>query len=252
MLALACGEAESNQPPRSSDEPAPPAPCVQRWSPVADGIEYRSLNCSPSRNLHLVRLDPARVEFAARVGKGGISEAVPAENGWSVAINANFFDHDFRPLGVVVSGGKQLNRMHPVGWESVFFVSAKGEAGIVLPETWPARAADASVAVQAGPRIVVDAKPLKVVPGRPDSRSGVCIDRRGAVILFATPAGSLFNAQEIAGLAASDPALACRNAMLFDGGPSTQLFVASDPPVTVEGDRAVPVILLARLRSVSH
>jgi exopolysaccharide biosynthesis protein len=251
FLALACSDANPRT-TTTSEPPQSPPPCVSEWRAVAAGIEHRTLNCSGARNLHLVRIDPSRAEIAAKVGKGGIAEAVPAEQGWTAAINANFFDHEFRPLGVVISGGKRLNRLHPVEWESVFFVTKKGEAGIVLPADWIERAATAEVAVQAGPRIVVDGKAVKVVPGRPDSRSGVCIDARGAVILFATAAGSVYNAQEMAEVTATDPNLGCRSAMLFDGGPSTQLFVRTEPPVSVEGDKAVPVILLARPRSVSH
>jgi exopolysaccharide biosynthesis protein len=43
--------------------------------------------------------------------------------------------------------------------------------------------------------------------------------------------------------------MGCRDAMLFDGGPSTQLFVGrKGAPVSVEGDRHVPAYLVVKSR----
>lgn len=250
LVAVAC--ADSPAPAETSEETeSVPPPCVADWRPVTPGIDYRTLNCSLDRNLHLVRLDPKRVEIGAVLRGGATAETIAREGGWTVVINANFFDHDFRPLGLVVSGGNQLNRLHPVEWESVFFVTKDSAPRIVLPADWRSVASTATVALQAGPRIVVEGKPLKVVPGRPDSRSGVCIDAASHVVLFVTTAGSLFTALEAADLAAGG-GLGCRNAMLFDGGPSTQLFVGSQPAITLDGDKAVPAFLVARQAPPSH
>ena len=250
VIAFRCGVGAPADDAPLRDRNNDVAPCVQQWQPVGAGIDYRTLNCTADRNLHLVRLDPKRAELGAVIHSGGTAAGVAQSGGWTLAMNANFFGHEFEPLGEVISGGAELHRMQAVKWESIFYVTARGRAGIVLPETWSGVRKTAEVALQAGPRIVVDGAMMRVKPGLPDWRSGVCIDAQHQVIAFVTPQSSQFTPQQIAAIAASD--LRCADAMLFDGGPSAQLFIASTPPVSVEGDKSVPVFFTARQRSVNH
>jgi len=151
---------------------------------------------------------------------------------------------------VVMSGGRELNPPHPVSWQAVFYVTRNGRARIAPVLRWRDLRTGARTAVQAGPRIVVAGEKSRVAPATPNSRAGVCIDSAGRAILFATPPATLFDVTRMVELAArSEKAggLGCRDAMLFDGGPSTQLYAAR-PGGTVEvvGDWHVPAYLAVK------
>lgn len=201
------------------------------------------LNCEPDTgrfDLHLARIDPRRARIDAAVESGGSAASVARSRSASIVVNANFFDERYRPLGLVVAGGQTLTPLHHVSWQSIFSVDRAGSASIVLPEDWISMKTSRVTAVQAGPRLVVAGSEIRVAPARPEPRSGVCIDATGRVILFATPEDAYFDVQELANIAAG--AMGCREAMLFDGGPSVQLFVRGfvDQP----GDPRVPAFLV--------
>ena len=214
------------------------------WTRVANGIEYRMLNCTPSEfDLHLVRVDPrvARIDAVDRPG----STATDLGREYTFALNANFFDEHFRPLGVIVTSGKEVNRPHPVSWQSVFYVDRDGTPGIVPVKQWPGVRESATAAAQCGPRLVVDGEINEVARAEPTWRSGVCIDAEKRVIFFATSPDTELDVHETRTLAARD--LACRDAMLFDGGPSVQMFLRrAEGAVEVEGDKRVPGYVVVR------
>jgi uncharacterized protein YigE (DUF2233 family) len=146
---------------------------------------------------------------------------------------------------VVVTSGKEVNRLHPVGWQAVFFVDRDRTPRIVSKDEWPDVRASALAAVQCGPRLVVDGEKNGVAKGEAAWRSGVCIDPEKRVIFFATPPETELDVHEMVALA-SGP-LGCRDAMLFDGGPSVQLFLRREgKPVVVEGDKRVPAYVVVR------
>ena len=218
--------------------------CVNGWERVATGIEYRTLNCTASGfDLHLVRVDPkiAKIDAVTRPG----STATDLGREFVFAQNANFFDEKNRALGVVVSGGKALNPLHRVTWQSVFFVTGDGTPGIVRARGWPDVRDRAVTAVQCGPRLVVDGERNEVARAEPSARSGVCIDPEARVVFFATPPERELDVHETAALAAGP--LSCRDAMLFDGGPSTQMFLRREGgALEVRGDERVPAYVVVR------
>lgn len=261
ILFAACARETRTAAPPAADPPPPaaaeakqddpPAACRSEWQRISDGIEYRTLNCTPQRfDLHLVRVDPRRARIGAVIRGGSSAAEIAAKDGWTVAMNANFFDDRYRPLGVVMAGGRELSAPHPVSWQAVFYVTRTGRARIAPVLRWRDLRAGARTAVQAGPRIVVAAEKNRVAQATPDSRSGVCIDKTGQVVLFATPPGTRFDVAQIVDLAArpnKTGGLGCRDAMLFDGGPSTQLYVRRPGgPVEVAGDRHVPAYLVVK------
>lgn len=242
LLCLACARDET------PEEPQPAAStriaCVNDWTAVANGIEYRMLNCTPSKfDLHLVRVDPKVAEIDAVVRPGSTATDLGRE--FTFAVNANFFDERFRPLGAVVTSGKEVNRLHPVSWQSVFFVDSGRTPRIVPMKEWADVRQSAVAAAQCGPRLVIDGEKNQVARAEPSWRSGVCIDPRKRVIFFATPPEAAFDVHEMVALAAGP--LGCRDAMLFDGGPSTQMYLRRQPgPVEVRGDERVPAYVVVR------
>jgi len=265
LLAAACGrEAPARRPvpPPAAvpvSVPAPPVAepkfvCENDWTKVSDGIDYRMLNCSPDRerfDLHLVRIDPKRTRIDAVLRPNSSAQAV-AREGWKVALNANFFDERKRPLGVVMSGGKELNKAHVVSWQSVFYVTKNDRARIAPVLRWKDLRAGARTAAQAGPRIIVAGERNRVARATPSWRTGVCIDGKGRAVLFATPRETLLDVEQMVDLAdrAEDVGgMGCRDAMLFDGGGSTALFIDRGArSVTIPGDRGVPAYLVVKSR----
>lgn len=242
FLALSAACARHDDPPPAARSKAEAA-CVDEWEQAARGVEYRMLNCSASRfDLHLVRVDPqlARIDAVVRPG----STAADLGREVAFAINANFFDEQFRPLGVVVSEGKQVNRAHPVSWQSVFFVDRDRTPHIVPVKEWERVRRSATAAAQCGPRLVVDGEKNQVARAEPTWRSGVCIDPDRRVLFFATPSATVLDVHQTATLAAS---LGCRDAMLFDGGPSTQMYLRRpNGAAEVKGDKRVPAYVVVR------
>lgn len=232
---------------KEPDLDAPRPPCVNGWKRVVAGIDYGTMNCSDGVfDLHLVRVDPQRAHVDAVRRKGTDAEALGSQAGF--ALNANFFDENYAPLGLIVSNGQTVNPLHPVKWQSIFYVTGRGEAGIVPVPEWDEVRDGAITAVQAGPRLTVEGKRNRVARAKPDARSGVCVTRDG-VIFFATTPDRLFDVWQMVDLAVE---LGCRDSMLFDGGPSTQLFVnLPGGPVRVKGDQNVPAFVVGSARDKS-
>jgi uncharacterized protein YigE (DUF2233 family) len=105
------------------------------------------------------------------------------------------------------------------------------------------------MAVQAGPRLVIAGHTNKSLKNNyAAARIGVCIRNNGDLVFFATPQDRKFQITEIAQVARRDEidgGLACREAMLFDGGHSVNFFAeGGDRRISVEGD-PVPVHIFA-------
>jgi len=148
-------------------------------------------------------------------------EVLRAEADAHVAINGTFFDDKDRPLGLLVSGGVTRSPLRTADW-GVLTVDDKGTAALV--HTRDFRASDTiDFAVQCGPRVVIDGTPpsLKLQVAR---RTGVCIQGPQQVALFVVDAPVEANTLA-AWLARPESAggLGCRDAVLLDGGPSSQL-----------------------------
>lgn len=240
FLVISCARAETAEGPRHDPKPKP-VECGQQWTPVANGIDYRTLNCTADRfDLHLVRVDPkvARIDAVVRPGK----TATDLGREYTFAINSNFFDENFRPLGAVVTSGKEVSPLHPVSWQSVFYVDRDRTPHIVPMKEWKDVRGSAIAASQCGPRLVIAAEKNKVAKAEQTWRSGVCIDPEKRVIFFATPPETQLDVHQMVALASG--AMGCRDAMLFDGGPSTQMYLRG--VVNVEGDKRVPAYVVVR------
>jgi hypothetical protein len=254
LLAAACSEGESPARAASSEvssraasrrEPA----CDGGWREVEPGLRHRSLCTGGAATLHQVEVDRARWTLDAVRVAPTTAPAVARDGGATFAINANFFDPDRKPLGVIVSGGKVLQRPHPVSWQSIFYTSPRLKAAIILPKEWPSVRDNAAMAVQAGPRLIAGGRVTGASRGNPSLRSGVCITANDRVIFFVTTMRRLYDVDEMTQLVARSEdrgGLGCREAMLFDGGPSAQMHLAGSG-ISIEGDR-VPAFVVARPR----
>lgn len=175
--------------------------------------------------VHLVRFDPARfgvvVVQARDLGRPGAGAADFRRAAKAVAaVNGGYFDPQLRPLGLLVSGGRELSRLRHVD-QGVFSI-ADGHADLSHVRQWqPPPHLD--FAVECGPRLIVDGKPLTFKPGRA-RRVAIGRDVEGRVVLaVAEGLVSLTEFTELLVRGIGTGGVGLQAALNLDGGSSTML-----------------------------
>lgn len=232
----------------------PRGECPVEWVPMQSGIDYRTIRClgGDELDLHVVRVDTRRWRLNTAVVGGANARTIASQTDAAFVLNANFFDKARKPEGVVVRSGESLQGARSSSWQSIFYVTESGRARIVLPSKWSSVRKNAWMAVQAGPRLVIDGHTntgLRNNYAAP--RAGVCIQWDDDLLFFAMPADRKLHIKEMAKVARRaeiDGGLACKDAMLFDGGHSVNFFVdGTQRDVTINQD-PVPVYVYAQPR----
>jgi len=165
--------------------------------------------------------------------------------GATVAVNGSFFDEFGKPLGLIVSRGIITQPLQKRGntLTAVLFISG-GKPQIVARSDF--KIAGVTAALQAGPRLLKDGVRVSGLEERDaiTRRSGVCIDRRGALIFYAT-------SSRLLGVSLSQlqktliTSFDCVDALNLDGGGSSQLFFRGFPAknieaISLEGQDLIP------------
>ncbi len=231
----------------------PHGECTAKWERVATGIDYRAITClgdEDDLDVHVFRISAEFWKLDVAYAPGGSSARREAEaRDAGFVINASFFERDRTPIGVIVRSGKLVRAPHKSSWQSIFLIDEDGKPHIIPVGRWSTYRDRAQMAVQAGPRVVVNGHTNKVNKGYAAARCGVCIPKHGDLIFFATPQNRKLNAREIGYVARRgeiDGGLNCRESMLFDGGHSTQFYMEGDDKrIRVDGD-PVPVFVFAK------
>jgi len=238
----------------------PPLAATARvWRPLVDGLDYRSDSLEGAL-LHLVRVRLGKLDIdvvdARGPGRDVATAAELVEERRALAgVNGTFFDERNRPLGWLVSDGVEKNPLRDVSWWAALIVRDVGGrrvASIVpTPELlrWPDELRrTVRLAMQVGPRTVVQGAAIKLKPQRA-SRTAACLVDDTTLILVATELGDV-ESNDLARFMAraeSSGGLGCRDGLMFDGGPSTQLRIATDAlKLEVRGGWPVPNALVVR------
>lgn len=194
-----------------------------------------------------------QVVRAADYGKKNATVRTLARESRAVfGINANFFDERGAPLGLVMSRGTLLQRMHQGGstLTGVFAVKRSGAQIVSRRSFDPASVLEA---VQAGPRLLSNGE--RIADLRSTSayarRAGVCIDREQRVLFFTVGAGLIGVTLDQLIEALLHPSVGCHSALNLDGGGSAQMFLGSTgsdvqldvSELYIEGRDPVPVML---------
>jgi uncharacterized protein YigE (DUF2233 family) len=139
-------------------------------------------------------------------------------------INGGYFDEQSRPLGLIVSDGRQVNPLRSADW-GVLLV--RGRRAEIVHTRQVRELEGVQQALQCGPRLVAEGRPLKLKPSAPEPRSAVGLDAAGRLVLAATTHGGLTLAQFAAILARpeAEGGLGLSAALNLDGGPSSQMCV---------------------------
>ena len=207
------------------------------WTTVAPGVEHVRIE---EGAVELVRFDLARyrVEVMVPGAARPMSAAeVRAERRAVLAVNGGFFDTDGRPLGLRLSGKKTVQGLRKrVDW-GVLLCRA-GRASIVHSREYAAAAPDAEVeaALQVGPRVLVAGEVPRLKP-QSSRRTAVAVDASGRTLTVLVTRGRM-GATE---LGQALQRLGFTDALLLDGGPSTQMSVAAGSlKLDVPGGYGVP------------
>ncbi len=215
LLGLSCAAASATgEPPR--------------FSPVAPGIEYASIerrsdDVEPFQ-IHAFKIDLEVAELRL-VSAGGSAarqtvEQIAAPYPAVVAVNASFFDTEGRAIGLAVSDGQLLAAGRRQSWGALVIEGKK--ARIVLGSDIQDYRAYRLI-VQGIPRLVVGGKVQRLKP-QVAVRTAVCAAGSSIAIAVATKVETTDFARFLAD-APEKGGLGCSDALNLDGGPSTQLVV---------------------------
>ena len=204
------------------------------WLPIRAGLEYSSFKVPVDdlgfATLHVFRIDPQyfalRILQAPSQQKLGASVDELAKSSAAVlAVNGGFFSEEHRSIGLLISQGKVLNKLHNTSWWSIFAISKTNQARIISPRFYAENASQLDFAVQAGPRLVINGE-IPEFRDRYADRTALGIAPDGKILLLVTEGSGLL-LQQLAEVFVQDErrgGLGCLDAMALDGGSSTQLF----------------------------
>ncbi len=217
------------------------------WVTLAPGLWYRPWFVERSTESgrtsgHVFRADPRIVRIAvldARREDRSVASATTLrqESGAYLVVNGGFFDERNRPLGLVVSDGRKSSALRKVD-QGVFLLS---DGKPMIQHTRDPLPENLDAALQAGPRLVVSGRPLRLKP-QASQRTCLCLPGDGTLLILVFPdAVSLADLAEALVRLPSEGGLGCWGALNLDGGPSTQLsLVTPEMSLEVEGGWPVP------------
>ncbi|MCB0336241.1 MAG: phosphodiester glycosidase family protein, partial [Bdellovibrionales bacterium] len=184
------------------------------------------------------------------------AKALALKSNAVMTINANFFDENGKPLGLVVSQGIQQQKIHQGGntLTGVFFVTREN-IGIVNRSNFQS---DLVIeAVQAGPRLLASGNKIKGLNKNEirTRRSGVCVDKKKRLIFFITTGFMGITLHQLQEMILT-PDIGCVDALNLDGGGSAQMYLDTQHAsgqskidnITIHGSEPVPVMLALRQR----
>ena len=209
-----------------------PLPLNAEWKGLEPGLDYQKLNPSA----HLFRIQPKQFHLDILLASDYSASALTAEDyklksHALLVINGGFFDELFHSLGLLHRKGQTLRPLRNSLW-GIFLIGTNGPS-IIHSNVW--RPEGASLAIQAGPRLLVDGVIPVFKESGPARRSAVGITKEGWVIIAATD--SPMTLGEWAKTLQSD----CIQALNLDGGGSTQ--ISATLPIlnlNIPGITAVP------------
>lgn len=212
---------------RTRVEASPPV-----WQKIEEGLESATLRCNgppcqSSIRLRILRVDPEkfaiRVIDARALGTDRLEVKEMARKTQALAvINGGFFLPDYRPLGLLVVEGKEVNPLRKTDWG--VFIMQENRPRILHTRDY-AQEKGVTQALQVGPRLVVDGRELRLKK-QVARRSAVGVNGKGQVLLVHTEDTDAY-AQDLARifyLPEKEGGLECTDALTLDGGPSAQMY----------------------------
>jgi hypothetical protein len=228
-------------------------PDASGWINVAQGIDYRQINVSPTDSnalvMHVVRVNPAFAEFRVHYRPTTPPSALEWWNlldGAAVFINGNFFDNQNEAVGMLISDGTVYGASY-VGFGGMFGMST---AGVPRVQSLVQTEGSTDGLIQA-----VQGFPMLVEPGGaiaktgenfdvPARRTAIGQDFSGNILIFST---GLLGEMSLRDLQTwlHDSDLGVAVAFNLDGGKSSSLLVRfdEDDTIFIPSLVSIPVVL---------
>lgn len=223
------------------------------WRALDDGLAYAKIFHNEGTEetprlttLHAFQIDPKKCRIDVITSnedkKYGepISDIVRRSRAL-IGINGGFFTPEHKSIGLLIKSGKKINPMHYTSWWSIFGI--RGDTPIILPQ-WQMKSTDGfTMALQAGPRLVVNGHVPKLKNRKNTARSAIGITQAGQVIIVVTEGAgiSLTDLAQIMSRNRFINGLDCPNAMALDGGRSSQLYArVGNLSLSVDGFSRIP------------
>jgi len=171
-------------------------------------------------NLHLFEFKIVRPATGKAASVATMLERTKALAG----INGSFFFEDLSPMGLLISEGVQSNGLRKVDWGVFVVHKANKRAQLINTQQWK-NGQNVEFAIQTGPRLVVDGKPLTFKDSMA-RRSALCVLDDHTVVMLATENAVLMRDLAVF-LSQPVPSggMGCRQALNLDGGSSTHLVI---------------------------
>jgi len=208
---------------------------IPSWGAAANfrslesGLEYAQLRPSEqsSTQLHVLRLDLKKIQVRVLDARDYQKTSMTApgfaeKSGALAAINANFFDDQHQPLGLVLQNGKLKKNPQKTSWFAALLL--QGTQARILKIATKEETQGADEGIQSGPRLVI-AGAVPKLKAESSPKSAVGLDRKGRLYVVASEGG--MDIQDLANFLAlpeKKGGLGLWNALNLDGGSSTQFF----------------------------
>ena len=219
------------------------------WNTVAPGLTYAHITLNQDttqtpKELIYVSIDPKKFKFQIYQNsdpkKSKTLKTIQEETKSMLAFNGSFFDANFKPLGLLISSGKELHPISPSELSNgIFTIDKNGDSELTsLQNSEENKQIEPDFAIQNGP-ILLNQKGKIMFPketGKTASRTLIGKDKNGNVIVIVLHQ-SLFQANntmtlfEIANLLKNAPELkdfGLTSVLNLDGGPSTGIFINNE------------------------
>lgn len=197
------------------------------WKTLTSGIEQARYQTQGAQGealtLQLFRIDlhknQIQIGQAKDYGLPNVTmKDLAQRRGALLAINGGFFDPQYKSLGLLVNEGKTLNPFRQVSWWASFILNQN------IPQILKTKKITVEpsmeMAIQAGPRLVQDGKPVSSNP-KFSRKSFIGITSQNQVVLGVTE-DSFAEINDLARILAEEIKLT--QALNLDGGRSTQLY----------------------------
>jgi uncharacterized protein YigE (DUF2233 family) len=244
--------------------PATVIPTIDaNWNQIAAGVVWRTItfrvpSTQQTASILVVRMDPRLVQFRVHYQPNvmrDITQWQLALPGAVAIINANFYDKNNRPLGLVASDGVLTGASIPRNDVGVLQVTnVSGSLSVKVRSFFLEPYRNTEIFQQ-----VVQGLPMLMVAGQvapafnpdlstaPDFRSIIAQDKSGRILFIVTQyvKVTLTDMARLLGVSG----LEINTAVNMDGGSSTQFFMASGGANQItRGLKTVPVVVAAYRR----
>jgi exopolysaccharide biosynthesis protein len=213
-----------------------PDPLV--WDKLGGGLEQTNFKINGdsiiSSSIAIVRSDMkshriATIRASEFGWKHATVQALCKAAGAVACINANFFDEQGKPLGLIISRGIIHQRAQKGGslLTGILFVTPK-TIGVVHRDTFSTEGV--VEAVQAGPRLVSKGTTVEGLKesSRSSNLSGICIDGEQRVSIFRVTSGVFGGSLHQLQAVLVNPSFGCVEALNFDGGGSSSMYISGE------------------------